>query len=344
MKVSVIIPIYNSEKYLDRCLKSLIKQSYSNIEVIMVDNGSKDNSIEIIKEYSKNDNRIKLYICDTNGASAARNLGLDRASGEYGLFVDSDDYVSIDYIEKMIGLVKHKKTMVLCNNEEIWKDRIDERKLFENIDNKMLTKEDVIKEIASGRAGLICSKLINLSIVRENNIWFDVNVRLSEDLLFFLEISKYTEEFIHINKSLYFYDRRNENSITRRYLENAWNNHIYILNKVKCILDESSLSEDEKEVLLCNRLKDCISFCINNEVDNINFKNLTKRIKNIKDILNKELNTIKISAVMHNSIRERFLIFGMNTSYKQIWIIEMLFIFKLIIPIKGIFSNWKEIN
>ena len=341
MKVSVIIPVYNSEKYLDRCLKSLIKQSYSDIEVIIVDNGSKDNSIEIIKEYSKNDNRIKFYICDTSGASAARNLGLDKSSGEYGLFVDSDDYVSIDYIEKMIGLVKSKKTMALCNNQEIWNNKIDERKLFENIDNKMLIKEDVIKEIASGRAGLICSKLINLSIVKENNIQFDTNIKLSEDLLFFLDVAKYTEEFIHINESLYFYDRRNENSITRRYLENAWENQIYVLNRVEQILYQVNVKEEDKDLILCNRLRQSISFSIINELDNINFKNFKYKVRNIKEILNKKINMGKIEKKGYNSFQEKVILSGVKAYSKSMWIIQVLFIFKVILPIKYKFTTMR---
>ena len=288
MKVSVIIPVYNSEKYLDRCLNSLVKQSYSDIEVIIIDNGSEDNSVNIIKEYSKNDNRIKMYTCNTSGASSARNLGLNNASGEYALFVDSDDYISEDYVEKMISYVKSKKTMVLCNNQEIWEDRIDERQLFENVDDEILSKEEVIKEIASGKAGLVCSKLIDLSIVKENNIQFDTNVKLSEDLLFFLEIAKYTEEFIHINESLYFYDRRNENSITRRYLENAWENQIYVLNKVEQILSQLNIKEEDKDLILCNKLKNCINFSIVNELDDINFKNFKHKIQLTKELTSKK--------------------------------------------------------
>lgn len=334
MKVSVIIPVYNSEKYLDRCLNSLVKQSYSDIEVIIIDNGSEDNSVNIIKEYSKNDKRIKLYTCNTSGASSARNLSLNMASGEYALFVDSDDYVSEYYVEKMTSCVKSKKVMVLCNNQEIWKCRIDERQLFENVDYEILSKEEVIKEIASGRAGLVCSKLVDLSIVKENNIQFDTNVKLSEDLLFFLEIAKYTEDFIHINESLYFYDRRNENSITRRYLENAWENQIYVLNKIKQILSQLNIKEEDKELILCNKLKNCISFSIVNELDDINFKNFKYKVKNIKEILNKKINMEKIEKNSYNSFQEKVILSGIKASNKSMWIAQLLFIFKVLLPIK----------
>lgn len=334
MKVSVIIPVYNSEKYLDRCLDCLCKQSYIDIEIIFIDNGSIDRSVKIIKEYLKKDNRIKLYNCNTQGASSTRNVGLEKSTGEYGLFVDSDDYVSEDYIEKMMKFVTNKKTMVLCNNEEIWNDRVDERKLFREYDNKVLSKEVVIKEIASGRAGLVCGKLIDLKLVREKKIFFDTNIKLSEDLLFFLEVAKYTEVFIHIDESLYFYDRRNDESITRRYLENAWDNQIYVLNKVEKILKEINFDKKEVDLILCNKLKDCISFSIGNEINDINFKNFKERVRNIKEIISAKINMEKIEKKSYNSFREKFILSGVKAYSKSMWIIQLLFIFKVIIPIK----------
>lgn len=340
MKVSIIIPVYNSEKYIDRCLKSVINQSYRNIEVVVIDNGSKDMSVKIIKNYFNKDNRIKLYFSKTKGASVARNIGLEKATGDYALFIDSDDYVSEDYVEKMIKVIKNdKKTMVLCNNKEIWNNRIDERKLFKEIGTKSLEKEVVIKEIAIGNAGLVCSKLIDLKVVKDNNILFDRNIKLSEDLLFFLEVTNYTEEFIYLDESLYFYDRRNEKSITRRYIDNAWDNNMYLLDKVKEIISKSNLSENEKESIIYNRLKQCISFAISNEVDNIKFNNYRIRIKNIKKIINKNIYMKEIEKSGYTSFQEKFMISGVKSVNKSIWIIQLLFIFKVIFPIKNKISS-----
>ena len=92
MKISIIVPVYNREKYIEKCLRSLIVQSYEKIEIIVVDNNSKDDSVAIIKKLSKEDTRIKLYGCKKQGVSAARNYGLAKATGDYVTFVDSDDY------------------------------------------------------------------------------------------------------------------------------------------------------------------------------------------------------------------------------------------------------------
>ena len=96
--VSVIIPVYNVEKYLRRCLNSVIDQEYKNIEIILVNDGSTDNSLEIAISYKEKDKRIKVFSQENQGLSAARNMGLDKSHGEYITFIDSDDYVSKDYV------------------------------------------------------------------------------------------------------------------------------------------------------------------------------------------------------------------------------------------------------
>lgn len=96
--VSVIIPVYNVEKYLRRCLNSVIDQEYKNIEIILVNDGSTDNSLEMAISYKEKDKRIKVFSQENQGLSAARNTGLDKSQGEYIIFIDSDDYVSKDYV------------------------------------------------------------------------------------------------------------------------------------------------------------------------------------------------------------------------------------------------------
>lgn len=94
--ITVIIPVYNSEKYIEKCLTSVTNQIYKNLEIIVVDDGSSDNSIDIIKNYAKKDNRIKIFSQENQGLSAARNVGLDLATGEYIVFLDSDDWLELD--------------------------------------------------------------------------------------------------------------------------------------------------------------------------------------------------------------------------------------------------------
>lgn len=116
--ISIIIPIYNVEKYLKRCLDSVEKQIYTNLEIILINDGSTDNSLEIAEEYAKKDSRIKIYSEANHGLSAARNLGLKQVTGEYITFIDSDDYVSNDYVSYLYSLLEKNNftaSMSICS-------------------------------------------------------------------------------------------------------------------------------------------------------------------------------------------------------------------------------------
>ena len=117
-KISVIVPIYNSEDYIDRCVRSIVEQSYKNIEIILVDDGSTDNSSMMCDEWAKNDKRVKVIHKENGGVSSARNEGLKIAKGDYISFVDSDDYIDKKMIEKMLNQMEKGNTdLVICNYE-----------------------------------------------------------------------------------------------------------------------------------------------------------------------------------------------------------------------------------
>lgn len=120
-KVSVVVPVYNVEKYLVKCLESLVSQSYQNIEILVVNDGSTDGSEQIIQEYAgKYPDRIKAFFKENGGLSDARNFGIDHASGEYIGFVDSDDYITADMFGEMVSLAeKHGVPMVICNIQKV---------------------------------------------------------------------------------------------------------------------------------------------------------------------------------------------------------------------------------
>ncbi|MBR1443324.1 MAG: glycosyltransferase family 2 protein [Firmicutes bacterium] len=113
--VSIIVPVYNVEKYISRCIESLISQTYKNIEIILVDDGTQDKSGEICEKYAKKDKRIVVYHKENGGLSDARNYGIEKSNGEYLSFVDSDDYVDFDYIEFLYNLIKKGYKLSLCS-------------------------------------------------------------------------------------------------------------------------------------------------------------------------------------------------------------------------------------
>lgn len=105
-KISIIVPVYNVEKYLSKCLNSLINQTLAELEILCVNDGSTDNSAKILADFAKMDSRIKVFFQENSGQSAARNLAIERATGEYLGFVDSDDWVDLDYFEKLYNTAK----------------------------------------------------------------------------------------------------------------------------------------------------------------------------------------------------------------------------------------------
>jgi len=114
--ISIIVPIYNVEIYLEKCLNSIINQTYKNIEILLINDGSSDNSLRICKKYQKKDKRIVLINKKNGGLSSARNAGIDKASGNYLLFIDSDDYIEIDMIEKLYNNIKSNNADIsICN-------------------------------------------------------------------------------------------------------------------------------------------------------------------------------------------------------------------------------------
>ena len=144
MKLSVIIPVYNSMLYLDKCIDSLVNQTINDCEFIFVSDGSTDKSVDIIKEYQKKDKRIKLLEKENGGQASARNLGLSNASGEYIAFLDSDDYVSFDMYKVMYDRANRDNLdIVVCNYYLAYPDKLE--KMTNNItdeNEKVITREE----------------------------------------------------------------------------------------------------------------------------------------------------------------------------------------------------------
>ena len=139
--ISVIIPVYNVEKYLKICLESVVNQTYKNLEIIIVNDGSTDNSLNIMNKY-KSDKRVKIYSKENGGLSSARNYGIDNSHGEFISFIDSDDYISNDFIEKLYKQIK-------CDNSDISMCRYirEENKFTHTYVAKKLNSEDVLEKI-----------------------------------------------------------------------------------------------------------------------------------------------------------------------------------------------------
>ncbi len=200
--ISIIIPVYNAEKYLRGCLDSLLAQTYSTFEALLINDGSTDNSQNICDEYANKDSRVRVFYKVNGGVSSARNLGLKYAEGEWITFVDSDDFVSIDYLDKFEYDIYNSKDFYIqginyCKNGIVTKSG--------HIDTPIVNFNDFIEYLDKrnyfeGPYG----KLYKKSILVENNILFNDRLSYGEDNLFVLQYLNKIESF-HISKNHGYY-------------------------------------------------------------------------------------------------------------------------------------------
>ena len=198
--VSIVIPVYNGEKYLSRCLDSVIAQTYSDIEIILVDDGSRDNSVEIANEYSAKDHRIRVITKSNTGVSDTRNTGIKAASGEYTAFADCDDYVDSDYVDHLVSIMSDDVDMGICG----W---IKENSNGEFKDKCVLIDDTYDRDTAfaklvsmSGPQGYNIGKIFRTDKIISNNVLNDKTLSLFEDLVFCCDYVKVCNK-VRVNTS-----------------------------------------------------------------------------------------------------------------------------------------------
>lgn len=217
--ISIIIPIYNSEKYLQKCLQSVRRQSYQNIEIILVDDGSTDQSARICDKYAKKDSRFQVYHIKNQGVSHARNYGILQSSGKYICFIDSDDWVPEHYVKSLASIiVRNEIDLVLCplagQIEEEWTDFIFDFNQYDSEKFLFLSENYFLY-------GPVC-KIYNVSVLRENRIFFPEEMSYGEDLVFNMKYLRYCNKLYVTNQTSYYYIRENSNSLSQKYREDAF--------------------------------------------------------------------------------------------------------------------------
>ena len=224
MKISVVVPVFNIENYIKRCLDSLINQTYSNLEIILVDDGSTDNSGKICDEYALRDERIKVYHEKNGGAAKARNFAIDKVTGDYLFFVDGDDYIDYDTLEKMYFLIKDKD-IVYCDYNVAYSDgRIDERKLI-----SFPLFNDRVHVTAMPTP---CCKLIKTSFLKKSNIRFLEGIYF-EDNAVMPVLSAETKNIAYLEEAKYYYFQRVGSSLNQKKYNKKWEDIFKSLNYMK---------------------------------------------------------------------------------------------------------------
>ena len=238
--VSVIVPVYKVEKYIYRCVKSLINQTLKDIEIILVDDGSPDRCPEICEQFAREDKRIQVVHKTNGGLSSARNAGLEVARGKYIGFVDSDDDVELDMYEKMAGMAeKYQVDFVMADYTRVFANgKI--QKVQQCIDGGLYNRERVIKSIFPrlimqenieyGPLLSVVMCLYRTDFLRENHLIFDEEVKWSEDNIFSAIMGYHCNSFYYLKGEALYHYYNNPGTITTSYRKGAW--QVYsVMNK-----------------------------------------------------------------------------------------------------------------
>lgn len=255
--ISIIVPVYNVEKYIDRCMESLLNQTYTNLEIILIDDGSPDNCSKKCDDYAKIDERIKVIHKHNEGLGLARNSGLEIASGKYIAFVDSDDYVTSDMCEILYnaaystnadivygnvyyennGNISYKKIF----NQKIWEGKKVEELLLDLIAMNPKSKEDTIMEVSVWKA------LFKKSIFDKYNIKFESERKfISEDIIFDIDYISKVNKVIMLPNPIYYYSV-NPNSLSKTFRIDRFEKVKVLYNEIRrklnLLYDEDIVNE-----------------------------------------------------------------------------------------------------
>jgi glycosyltransferase EpsH len=254
--VSVIVPVYNGQKYLDECIDSLINQTYKNIEIICINDGSRDESLAMLLKWSKLDNRIVVIDQPNKGVSCARNEGIKRAKGDRIIFVDCDDTVALDMVERLIGIAKEGIDLVIpkYTREEQFNINSQSNPLIINPVQLQLVLMDYKKYITTineeyrfanqWELAYSVGRLIRKRILDDNKLVFSTKVMMGEDVLFNYALLEKCNKVALLQDTMYYY-RMNEASVTSRFQEKRLTNTIALCEELAKKIRSGEI-DDEK--------------------------------------------------------------------------------------------------
>lgn len=297
MLVSIIMPVYNADKYLRDGVESLINQTYKNIEILLVNDGSTDSSADLCDEFARNDARIRVFHKENGGTHTARNLGIEQAKGDFLMFIDPDDWLDTDTVEQLVEAISDGDLdIVRFNYVREFLDHSSKKP------NTLLTEEvmagDNCKKVCRQAIGLIkeelaspenmnflasvCFAAYKKSIVLENNIRF-VNIReiaTFSDGLFNINFLMYAERFKFMDKCFYHYRKYNTSSATSNYRPDFLNRQLIMFSKLEAMVN--TLNREEVYEAFNNRIAlSTMEMCLNALKSNLNFIGKYKEVRTV---------------------------------------------------------------
>lgn len=302
--ISIIVPVYNVDRFLRQCLESLVNQTLKEIEIICINDGSKDNSIRILEEYKQRDHRIVIIDKQNEGVSAARNRGIEEARGKYLMFVDSDDWIELTTCHNSLMQIEKENADVVMwsyvrefQNQSIPKKIWDEERLVfekQEVQDRLHRRMvgilgDELREPENADAlCTIWGKLYKTDIIKKNHIKFDDirEIGSYEDGLFNLNVFGFVDKVVYINDFLYHYRKFNYNSLTSRYNPKLNEQWLVLFSKMRSYIEKNKLSNDYFKALNNRIALSVLGLGLN--ILSSDFSNIEK-ISMLKEILKSEL-------------------------------------------------------
>lgn len=308
IEFSIIISLYNTEKYIAECLDSLINQSLKEYEVIIINDGSTDSSLQKCLDISKKENKIKIISQENCGVSKARNRGIEEAKGKYILFVDSDDYLEQDMLERIKPYLK-PKSLITFGYKKIYLNKEIE---YVEDETNIFTHQEIEEKIIldSNIGGYICNKVFDAEVIKKNNIRFDTSIHYSEDLLFSLDYSKHCNELHNLKMSPYMY-RMRKSSVSYNYINEK---NASILDLLSKLIDEYNYN-----FKVVNKLK--YDYLVNY----YRFKEIYDKKKVRKDIIEQEKEIINNEMISFKDKIKYKIVYKNLKTYLQFKRIKSLF-------------------
>lgn len=345
--VSIIVPVYKVEKYIEECISSILEQTFTDFELILVNDGSPDRSGQICDELALKDNRIRVIHVENGGVSSARNIGIENARGQYIQFVDSDDTMDRTMTEKLVGnIVKYKSNIVICGYKLLKNDIVQNREY--DLDKSVCLMD---KKVFFGNIGyFLCdlnytnppwNKLYCREIIESNKIRFNKNISYGEDLLFNLAYFDKCNSYIILFENLYNYMFRDtQNSLETSFKREMYENQMQLYQAVVELIKQYDVYTKNNKLYLSTYLANRVVYCLkmlvhkDNNYNDIERKGIIIKMVNNEEVRNSydnllwglsyELETLPkfIKAKDVNSILSLILENKSNGKYRIIILIE----------------------
>ena len=245
-KISVIVPVYNKKIYIEKCINSILNQTFVDFELIIINDGSTDGSDKICDKFKNIDSRIKVIHTKNNGVSNARNIGMENISGKYIQFIDCDDYIERDMFKELYSImVSYNPDLIVSGITKISYKSDNLQEILPKLSG-LKNKKEILYTFAeeqhtTGLYGYISNKFINRESLLNLNLKFDNRLKVAEDLDYYLGIYKYSNNIYIHRKSYYYYMLNNQNSSMQNLDRNYYLDQLKIILKEKNLLMENSI-------------------------------------------------------------------------------------------------------